>query len=341
MSNKDWNNKTIVISRTDSIGDVVLTLPICGWLKEKFPYARILFLGKSYTAPVVACYEAVDEFVAWDDIEDLPLPSRVDAFKKWNADVFIHVFPDKELAKLAKKAKIPVRIGTSHRSFHFLNCNVRPNFTRKNADEHEAQLNFHLLKHFGVHKLPSLENCKELITAYFKPNKALNPAVESLLAKDGKNIVLHPRSKGSAIEWNIDNYEKLAITLAKQGHTVFFSGTEQEGASFRGKIPSHPLIHDLSGKLSLIEFITFLTHIDAMVACSTGPLHLAAILDKKAIGLYTSQRPMHPGRWQPLGGDVEILVDDTEIEDNNEKHFLEISVEDVMKSLVLETIETE
>lgn len=338
MDNKDWNNKTIVISRTDSIGDVVLTLPICGWLKEKFPYCRIVFLGQRYTQPVVTSYSAIDEFIAWDKIEELPVTARVEVIKQWNADAIIHVFPNKELAKFAKKAKVPVRIGTSHRSFHFLNCNVRPNFTRKNAGEHEAQLNFHLIKYFGIQKLPTLAECSALIGSYFKPTGAVKPEIISLIDFEGKNIVLHPRSKGSAIEWHIDNYEKLAITLAKQGFTVFFSGTEQEGASFRGKIPSHPLIHDLTGKLSLPEFIAFLSHIDAIVACSTGPLHLASILGKKAIGLYTTQRPMHPGRWQPLGEDVHILVDDTPIDDENEKFFLTIPVQDVIKSLALEVV---
>jgi ADP-heptose:LPS heptosyltransferase len=28
---------------------------------------------------------------------------------------------------------------------------------------------------------------------------------------------------------------------------------------------------------------------------------LAAVLGKKAIGLYTDLRPMHPGRWAPIG----------------------------------------
>lgn len=340
MSKIDWNNKTIVISRTDSIGDVVLTLPVCGWLKEQFPYARIVFLGRDYTKPVVTCYEAVDEFVSWDKIEDLPVASRVGELTKLNAGAFIHVFPNKELARLAKKAKIPVRIGTSHRSYHFLNCTIRPNFTRKNAEEHESQLNFHLLKPFGVTKLPTLEKCTELISSYFKPTATVDESILALLNKEGKNIVLHPRSKGSAIEWSINNYEKVAISLLRQGHTVFFTGTEQEGASFRGKIPSHPLVHDLSGKLNLAEFISFLTNVDGIVACSTGPLHLGAIVGTKAIGLYTLQRPMHPGRWQPIGNDVHVLADEAELTETDEKHFLDISVKTVLKALQLEEIKS-
>jgi ADP-heptose:LPS heptosyltransferase len=48
--------KKIVISRTDSIGDVVLTLPLAGILKEKYPKAKIIFLGNTYTKPIIKCY---------------------------------------------------------------------------------------------------------------------------------------------------------------------------------------------------------------------------------------------------------------------------------------------
>ena len=52
--------KTFLLSRTDSIGDVVLTLPMCGWLKQHIPGARIIFLGKTYTKAIIECCPDVD-----------------------------------------------------------------------------------------------------------------------------------------------------------------------------------------------------------------------------------------------------------------------------------------
>ncbi len=37
----------IIISRTDSIGDVVLTLPVAAVLKKYFPEIKIGFMGKA------------------------------------------------------------------------------------------------------------------------------------------------------------------------------------------------------------------------------------------------------------------------------------------------------
>lgn len=330
----DLNNKTVVISRTDSIGDVVLTLPMCSWIKSKFPDAKVLFLGRNYTRPIIEAHPAVDEMHAWDEIEALPVQARVEAMKILKADVFIHVFPDKEIAKVVKKAKIPFRIGTSHRAYHLLTCNIRVNFSRKNANEHEAQLNFHLLKSYGIEQLPEMGALQAMYRG-FKANTPLPDDIIKLLSTSKQKIVLHPKSQGSAKEWNIDNYVNLAKQLAEKGNVVIFTGTNQEGAAIRGKIPSHDNIHDLTGKMNLEEFISFLNEIDAIVACSTGPLHIAAILGKKAVGLYTEQRPMHPGRWRPIGPMVKVLSEAYDVKTESKKskealQFLNIPVNEVL-----------
>ena len=52
-----------------------------------------------------------------------------------------------------------------------------------------------------------------------------------------------------------------------------------------------------------------------MIAASTGPLHVAAALGKKAIGIYSPKRPIHPGRWMPLGNQAKYIVYDMICED--------------------------
>jgi ADP-heptose:LPS heptosyltransferase len=48
----------------------------------------------------------------------------------------------------------------------------------------------------------------------------------------------------------------------------------------------------------------------ALVACSTGPLHIAGILGIRTVGLFSPRKPIHPGRWQPLGSNVRVVVKD-------------------------------
>ncbi|MGB0932733.1 MAG: glycosyltransferase family 9 protein [Lishizhenia sp.] len=304
-------NKTVVISRTDSIGDVLLTLPMVSWLKESFAGVKVIFLGKSYTKDIVNCHAGVDEFLDWDTIEALPVQQRVNLFKEKNIDVFVHVFPNKKIAQLAKKAKIQYRIGTSHRSFHFLTCNIRPTFTRRKSNQHEAQLNFNLLRSFGIEKLPTLAH----LIRYNNDFNKIEKPTEALLAllnvdTDKPKIILHAKSQGSALEWGLENFSKLAQELSQKGYTVFYTGTEKEGEQIRNSIPPAASVYDVTGKMSLSQLVRFIASCDGLVACSTGPLHIAASLNKIAVGLYSPKRPIHPGRWQPLGEKATALVYD-------------------------------
>lgn len=300
----------IIISRTDSIGDVLLTLPMCVWLKNNVPDCVLIFLGSGYTKPVVDCFSVVDEFVDWKEIEKLPSTQRTEAFKELRADAIIHVFPNKDIASLAKKARIPMRIGTSHRSFHLLTCSHRLNFTRKKSTYHEAQLNFQLLKPFGLSIIPSLEEVSAMTDAFKAPEISLPSYLQEYLAANNKTVVLHPKSQGSALEWPIENYFQLATELVGKGYTVFFTGTEAEGSLLKSELPPHERIIDLTGKLSLQELICFLSKVKNLVACSTGPLHIAAFIGIRAVGLFSPRKPIHPGRWQPLGKNVSVLVND-------------------------------
>ena len=322
------NPKKIVISRTDSIGDVALTLPMAGILKEKYPDTKIIFLGNTYTKPIIECCTQVDEIWEWADLLKMEDKSRLNWLKAQNVDVFIHVFPRRELARLAQKAKIKYRIGTSHRLYHFLTANCKVDFTRKKSDLHESQLNTKLLKHFKLNKNYTLSELTKY--ASFKNIPALPKQFQDLLATNKKNLIFHPKSQGSALEWGVENFIQLAKTLEQSKFNIFFTGTEKEAEYFRDKLPKQANIIDLSGQMSLNELIAFISKADLLLACSTGPLHIAGLCNIKTIGLFTPQRPLHYGRWQPLGNHVKIIE---EKNISNRTQPLDIFVRDVEKEI--------
>jgi ADP-heptose:LPS heptosyltransferase len=295
----------IIISRTDSIGDVVLTLPMAGLLKEKFPLAKIYFLGRSYTQPVIELCAHVDGFINYDDLEKAGTAQRVETLKNFNADIFFHVFPRRELASLAKKAGIPVRVGTTNRWYHWLYCNRLVPLSRKRSNLHEAQLNLKLMEFLKISQ-PSLAE----ISRYYGFTKlpALDPQFAALMDKNRRNIILHPKSKGSAVEWGLDNFRKLITLLPQQRFKIFISGTAADSSQMQELIKDNPMVTDITGKMTLRQFIAFIAHCDALVAASTGPLHIAAALGKKAVGVFSPRRPIHPGRWKPLGPGAHALV---------------------------------
>jgi heptosyltransferase-3 len=304
---------TFLVSRTDAIGDVVLTLPVAGWLKQQHPGCRVVLLGRSYTAAVAAACPWVDEFLNVDELGQLAGKEQIIQLRSLAATAILHVFPNKWLARLAQQAGIPVRIGTRNRLFHWLTCNRLVALSRRHSPLHEAQLNLALLAPLGCHQPLALPAVAELVRLV--PAVPLPPQFRQLLADreaSQLNIILHPRSRGSAREWGLAHFGQLARLLHAAGHRIFISGTAAEGEELASWLREHAafIIADLTGQLVLPEFLAFIAAADGLVAGSTGPLHLAAALGRHALGLYPPIKPMHPGRWGPLGPHAGYLVFD-------------------------------
>ena len=326
-------NPVIIISRTDSIGDVVLTLPLAGIIKQQLPDSKIIFLGRNYTKDVIGLSVHVDEFMSYDEILKLSEKEQIETFKKLNATHIIHVFPVKHIAQLAKKGGIKNRIGTTNRLWHWFTCNIKVSLSRKNSDLHEAQLNAKLL---GPLNIKTDFSAKELAGFYgFTKVPELEEHYLKLIDHKKTNIILHPKSKGSAREWGLDNFSRLITELDKTRYAIYISGTQQEGELVKELLQKHPEVVNLTGKLSLQQFIAFINNCDALIAASTGPLHIASALGKKAIGLFAPMRPIHPGRWKPIGTDAHYLVLDKDCNDcrkNMDCHCIrEIKTSEVIK----------
>jgi len=307
------SQQTFLVSRTDAIGDVVLTLPVCGVLKQQFPGCRVVLIGRSYTAAVAAACPWVDACLASDELAQLPAADQLAQVRSYAAEAIIHVFPNKALARLGRQAGIPVRIGTRNRLFHWFTCNRLVALSRWHSLLHEAQLNLQLLAPLGWRKQLPLPEIAPLVRLV--PVVAVPPAVQAqlLARRPGQlNVLLHPRSRGSAREWGLGHFGQLARRLHAAGHRVFVTGTAAEGAELAEWLAENApyLTADLTGQLALPELIACIAAADGLVAGSTGPLHLAAALGRHALGLYPPIRPMHPGRWAPLGTHADYLVFD-------------------------------
>jgi len=323
----------IVLARTDSIGDVVLTIPMAAAIRRHFPSCTISFIGRTYTSEVIKSSRYIDRFVNWDEIASDPVP----ALRALNADVIIHVFPERLLMKAAASAKIPMRIATAGRIASWRYATHRVWFSRKRSDLHESQLNYFLLRPLGWKEVPELQAIE---TAYgIRATHTAPQEIQQLKDPEKVSVILHPLSKGSAVNWGMKDFHALAALLPPSRFQVFITGTAAEGELIRKQFAFDlPHVVDVTGKMNLGEFIAFIYGCDALVAASTGPLHLAAALGIKAIGLYSPQRPIHPGRWAPVGRRAEIFVAESHPEQGA---ILDISPAEVARSLMVFSEEKE
>ncbi len=301
------NHAKILISRTDNIGDVILTLPMAGLIKEKFPEAKIYFLAKNYTKDVIATCAHVDEFINYTKLESFSESEQVDYIKSLGLDLVIHVFPNQTFAKVCAKAKVRYRLGTINRWWHLFYCNILPRVARKRSSKHEAELNFALIRRFI--KNPYLLADIHKLYGFKKP--VLAESVKGYLSAEKFNIVLHPLSFGSAREWGQENFKAFIQKLLDTGrYNVIITGTQKEADQFKHNLLLHfeGKIQDTTGKLSLEELVSLISHADGIVAASTGPLHIGAMAGINALGLFITKPPMHPGRWKALGPRADYMV---------------------------------
>jgi heptosyltransferase-3 len=290
----------ILISRTDAIGDVVLTLPMAAYIKELLPGAVVSFLGRTYTQPIINTCAAVDIFINYDEIKKLSQAEQVSYLKDKKIDAIIHVFPDKHVAQIAGAAGIKLRIGTTNRVFHWFTCTKLVKLSRKKSDLHEAQLNLILLKPLGLKAVPSLQDIIEHIS--FESRALLPPALAGKLSADKFNLIIHPKSHGSGMEWGLDNYAGLIDALPSDIFNIIITGSDKEKILLADWIVTLPAtVVDMTGKMSLPQLISLISQADGLIASGTGPLHIAAMAGINTLGLFPSVKPIHPGRWAPLG----------------------------------------
>ena len=121
--------KRIIISRTDAIGDVILTLPMAGIIKQQLPGSHIIFFGKTYTEPVVKCAEHIDEFINYDDFSNLDKQGQSEFIRKTNADCIIHVFPRRSQMIIVGAAHITAELVQLAHQFDFETIVIDPRGT--------------------------------------------------------------------------------------------------------------------------------------------------------------------------------------------------------------------
>jgi heptosyltransferase-3 len=290
----------IVLNRADKIGDVLVALPMAGILKRTFSGCKVSLLAQRYTLPLARCCEHLDEIYVWDDIRAAPRAERVERFKAFNADAIVHVYPLAPIATLAYRAKIPLRIGTSRRLVHWFTCNELVRVSRRYSPLHEAQLNIQLLRGVGIDRFYALEELSGLFgLSRIDP---LPPNLAACIDRSRFNLIVHPKSAGSAREWPIAHFARLIETLPPDRFNILVTGSEAEGELVRDALPmQRPHVTDLTGKISLGELISLINAADGLLAASTGPLHVAAALGKHALGMFAPFRSKHSGRWGPIG----------------------------------------
>jgi len=319
-----------LIVRTDKLGDSLLSLPIAGKLKEQFPDSRVYFLASSYTAPIIAKSNFVDEVIACDKTNFFDL---AEILRRKKFDYAIVARPTLRNALLVYFAGIKYRIGTKYRAYSFL-FNKRVAHHRKESTKHEALYNLDLLQPVGI------KNSNDLNQIQFglKSEIEIQNNVRRKLRRFGVDlskplVVMHISSGGSAVDWNYLNFYELARLIKVNSECeILLTGTNKDFLFLHELFFNFDYkVYNLAGEFNLVELFNLFSMIDVYIGNSTGPTHLAAIAGCWVISFYPKIKVASQTRWGPITEKRIIFEPEMDCSDCTQEQCLKLSCMDSIK----------
>jgi heptosyltransferase-3 len=296
---------SVLVVRSDRLGDWVLTLPLLERLKAAASGLRLGAMGTAAVAPLLERCPAVDAVVV--------SKRGLGGFRETTAEVrrggfdaAVVVHPDMVDTLVVWWAGVKLRVGNGYRGYSFL-YNRRVYFHRSPSTRHEIEYNLEYLKALGL-PVPA-----EAIAPRLDVTEADRAKARELLAARGVAdegyVVIHPGSGGSSLNWSPRRYRVLAAELSKAlGAAVVVTGSaaEAELASYvagegAGRV-------SVAGETDLGTLLGVLAGARLFVSSNTGPMHLAAAVGTPTLSLFSPLRSGAPARWGPRGERAAVIT---------------------------------
>ncbi|MGD9720348.1 MAG: glycosyltransferase family 9 protein [Pirellulales bacterium] len=328
--------RRILLVRNDRLGDLVLTLPAFQAVRRQWHRAHITALVSGYTAPLLTGTRDVDEVLV-DDPADSPgqLARRLRPLGFEAALVFN---TNTRNCRAVWQAGIRRRVTWAYKLAGWLLGTHRVKLRRSHPPVHESEFALAFVRALGGAAV--MAN----LSPQLRVDAATSERVAARLRRDlgtaGPLFGVHPGNGASAYNWPPERYIDLVNRLARHGR-VMLTGSPAE----------QPLVDQIRARLArtaenrvaaytdftLHELVAAISLQAALTVSSTGPMHVAGLLNTPLVALF-SPHPAHaPAKWAPLGNRHTLLVAPLEPDEKasvprerGETVMSRISVDDVL-----------
>jgi heptosyltransferase III len=323
----------VVISRTDAIGDTILTIPMARMIKRTWPDAHVTFIVAPISAPILLYHQDIDDVWVLDRTESRSkqLSFLSKKFKELKPDVYLFVGGSHlpSLASYLRRVKQRGGLMSRWQSFFLLNCGVRQR--RSISIMHESEYNLNLLAPLGIKYLASDRDKINPTIAIMDEEKsdALGRLSEQLagsgIHQRSEIVVIHPGMTGHTLNWPAQYYARLPILIESRFPDRFLfimSHTDSDQAiveeirryykqSDKRDIERKVLFYN-GKEQGLRNYMALLAQAVLFIGPSTGPTHLANVLGCKTIGIYSPIKLQSAKRWGPavMGKKTKVIVPD-------------------------------
>ena len=303
--------KRILVSRTDKIGDLILSIPSFFMLKKMYPNAELVAIVRKYNMDIVKNLPYIDRFVILDDYTKTELLEKIAYFK---ADVFIALYNDSYIAALARASKAKIRIGPISKLNSFFTYNKGVLQKRSRSVKNEGEYNLDLVakldkKRFSMlyelnTKLVLTDDNRKVADTFFKENSI-----------EGKCLVVNPFIGGSAKNITDEQYVSILKKVKEEMPDLNIIVTshisdEERNEKFCKDIRKDR-VFSFSNGASILNTASIIDKADVYFGASTGPTHIAGALGKRIVAIYPNKKTQSITRWGVFGNsNVEYIVPD-------------------------------
>lgn len=291
----------ILILKPSSLGDVIHALPVLRLLKKRFPESQIYWWLASNLLPLLEGDPDLSGLFPfyrrrWKSPMDwLVLIRSIRQIRKKKFDWVIDLQSLARSALVAWLANGTLTVGLDdfrEGASTFYDVTI----PRGAADVHAVD--------WYLKTLPQLEVPVHWEFDWLPLRADILAGIQHKWHPGNENwIVLHPGARWSNKRWPVENYGGLVRELISSGLPLRFAilGAKSDkalGAAIHTAAPEHCL--DLTGQTSLSEMIEWIRLARVMVTNDTGPMHVAAALDKPVVAVFGPTNPSRTGPYRQI-----------------------------------------
>lgn len=302
----------ILVVRNDKLGDFMLAWPVFALLKQQRPKWHITALVPAYTVPMAELCPWIDELLIDEGDGAMALAGKLRAH---HFDVMLTLFSSGRVALAGWLARIPYRLAPATKlAQYFYNRRLVQRRSRSEKPEYAYNLDLALrllADHAGTKYQPTGNVQGDFLPAEIeRPLLRFTDDITELkrelcrelgLESGARLIFIHPGSGGSANNLRPEQYIKLANSLAAENYAFVITagpGEEKIAQQVVAGITAAAAVYAPAAGLS--QFARALQVADLFISGSTGPLHIAAALNRPTAAFYPRHRSATPLRWQTL-----------------------------------------
>jgi lipopolysaccharide heptosyltransferase I len=289
----------ILIIKPSAIGDIVHALPVLNLLRTHWPAAHISWVVSTACASLLEGHPQIDELIPFERRQfgkgwrkpsaALGLFHFMQSLRERQFDLVIDLQGLFRSGWMSWRTGAPVRVGPAEAremGWIFYTHRVETGFPHGHAVDRYLKVADAL----GLGRTPA--------RCVFATTDGDRASTAKLLPNDvHRYAVMLPGANWSTKRWPPEKFAALVEPLRQQYGLASIIAGGAGDAKLAARIPG---ALDLTGKTNLRQLVALLERADLVIGNDTGPMHIAAALDRPIVALYGPTNPDYTGPYGRL-----------------------------------------